>query len=66
VKILLFIDHQPAQYKLSADLAKLLNIQYETRSRIIMGIWQYIKVNKLQDIHDKKTIVNNPQLKAVS
>jgi SWI/SNF-related matrix-associated actin-dependent regulator of chromatin subfamily D len=77
VKLLLYPEHRPAQFKLSPPLAKLLNITTENRTRILMSVWQYIKVtlleafthtlqmNKLHSPEDKKTIINNAQLKEV-
>lgn len=66
-KIILHLDHQPPQYKLSSDLARILGMsgRAETRARILMQVWQYIKVNKLQDPEDRKTIINNPVLKEI-
>jgi SWI/SNF-related matrix-associated actin-dependent regulator of chromatin subfamily D len=48
-KILLYLDHKPPVYKVSPELAKLImpdnRARYEdTRARIVMAIWQYIKV----------------------
>ena len=46
-KIILHLDHQPPQYRLSSDLARILGMsgRAETRACILMQIWQYIKVN---------------------
>jgi len=65
VKVLLWPDHKPSQFKLSPQLSKLLNLHTDTRFRIIMGLWQYIKTNKLQSTEDRKTIINNPPLKEI-
>ena len=43
-KIFLNFDQQPRKYKLSEELADLLGVREETKSGIIMGLWQYIKV----------------------
>mmetsp|Transcript_13173 Transcript_13173/g.18105 ORF Transcript_13173/g.18105 Transcript_13173/m.18105 type:complete len:404 (-) Transcript_13173:13-1224(-) len=64
-KIIVHLDQQPSQFKLSPALSNLLNIHTDTRSRIITALWQYIKSHKLQDPQDRRTIINNPPLKAV-
>lgn len=56
VKILLSLDNAPEKYKVSPDLAKLLDIHTETKPTIIIALWQYIKANKLQDQMDKRMI----------
>lgn len=42
--LILALDYQPSQYKLSNKLAKLLGIHTATKVDIVNGIWQYIKV----------------------
>ncbi len=76
-KILFYLDHKPPIFKLSPKLAATLNVAAETKSRIITLLWQYVRVrfhidaiscsqhNKLQDPDDRKTIINNAQLKEV-
>jgi SWI/SNF-related matrix-associated actin-dependent regulator of chromatin subfamily D len=66
-KIVLHLDHQPPQYKISPELGRILGMKdrAETRARILMQIWQYIKVNKLQDPEDRKTVINNSTLKDI-
>jgi len=75
----LFLEQSPSKVKLSPDLAVLLNLHTETRPRIIMSLWQYIKVplvvisvfltymqaNRLLDANDRKTITNDASLKKV-
>lgn len=42
--LILALDHQPSQYKLSSKLGKLLGIHTASKVDIVNGIWQYIKV----------------------
>lgn len=44
VKIILFLEHSPSKVKLSPMLSTLLGMHTETRPRILMALWQYIKV----------------------
>jgi len=39
------MDYAPHKYKLSEDLANLLDIKLDTKPNVVMALWQYIKVN---------------------
>jgi len=66
VKIILILEQSPSKVKLSPDLSALLGgLHTETRPRIIMSLWQYVKANKLLDPNDRKTIINDAQLKRI-
>ncbi|CAG8517920.1 18231_t:CDS:10 [Acaulospora morrowiae] len=64
-KIYLNIDQQPARYKLSPELSEILDLKEETKSGIIMTLWQYVKHNNLQDAEDKRIINNDARLAEV-
>ncbi|ORX56122.1 SWI/SNF and RSC complex subunit Ssr3 [Piromyces finnis] len=64
-RILIEMDYAPHKYKLSEDLSKLLNIKLDTKTNIIMALWQYIKYHKLQDSDDKRIINNDEELKKI-
>ncbi|XP_064404578.1 SWI/SNF-related matrix-associated actin-dependent regulator of chromatin subfamily D member 1-like [Halichondria panicea] len=57
--ILLLLNHQPVQYKLTSKLARLLGIHTAKRPDIINAVWQYIKSNKLQDPQEREYINND-------
>ena len=58
IKVLIQLDTGLTQkYKLSSQLSTILNRQNETKPQIIMGLWQYIKLHKLQN-HEDRRIVN--------
>jgi len=65
VKIILFLEHSPSKVKLSPLLSTLLGMHTATRPRVLMSLWQYIKANKLLDVHGKKTILNDQNLKTI-
>jgi SWI/SNF-related matrix-associated actin-dependent regulator of chromatin subfamily D len=65
LKILLFLDTQPEKHKLSPALSKLLDMHTETLSSVIMGLWQYIKANRLQDTEDRRIIVCDEKLQQI-
>ncbi|KAG1462065.1 hypothetical protein G6F46_003121 [Rhizopus delemar] len=55
-RIMLHLDHNPQRYKLSPSLSDLLDAKVENKLQIVMGIWNYCKVHKLQDHEDKRII----------
>lgn len=55
-KIILDLDNNPQKFKLSPALADLLDVKLETKPQIVMGIWNYCKNHKLQDVEDKRLI----------
>jgi SWI/SNF-related matrix-associated actin-dependent regulator of chromatin subfamily D len=62
LKILLFLENVPEKHKLSPPLAKLLDTHTDTLSNVIMGLWQYVKRNKLQDGEDRRIMVCDEKL----
>jgi SWI/SNF-related matrix-associated actin-dependent regulator of chromatin subfamily D len=57
--ILLTLNYQPIQYKLTSKLARLLGVHTATRPDIINAVWQYIKTNRLQDPQEREYINND-------
>ena len=54
--ILLVLDHDPPQYKLDPRLARLLGLTCQSRPVIIEHFWQYVKINKLQDVEEHEYV----------
>lgn len=44
-RIILNPDYNPQKYKLNPPLAELLDMKLETKPQIVMGIWNYVKVD---------------------
>lgn len=65
VKILFFLNYPNQEYKLSPMLAEILGINQETRPRILYHMWQYIKINSLQDNENPNIINNNKPLQKI-
>jgi SWI/SNF-related matrix-associated actin-dependent regulator of chromatin subfamily D len=65
LRVLVWPDQGPPRYRLSADLAQLLGMASETRPRVLMALWQYVKLHRLQDPEDRKAIRCNPELARV-
>lgn len=59
-------NEAPDRYRLSPQLAELLDTKEDTRAGIVMGLWEYVRKNKLQDPDERRTINCDPALRAVS
>ncbi|KAJ3215939.1 SWI SNF- matrix-associated actin-dependent regulator of chromatin sub D [Dinochytrium kinnereticum] len=55
-KIFIYLDHSPEKFILSEPLKELLGVGVDSKANIIMSLWQYIKIHKLQDVDDKRFI----------
>ncbi|KAJ5948531.1 hypothetical protein N7454_001838 [Penicillium verhagenii] len=56
VTIGLVRDETPERFKLSKELAEVLDVEEETRSGIVLGIWDYIRAMELQEDEEKRTV----------
>lgn len=66
VTISLVRDETPERYKLSKELAEVLDVEEETRSGIVLGIWDYIRAMGLQEDEEKRLVRCDDRLRAVS
>ncbi|OJJ47580.1 hypothetical protein ASPZODRAFT_151065 [Penicilliopsis zonata CBS 506.65] len=56
ITISLVRDEAPERYKLSKELADILDTEEETRSGIVLGIWDYIRAMDLQEDEEKRQV----------
>lgn len=61
--IRLEMNYVPEKFKLSPALSEVLGIEVETRSRILVAIWHYVKTRKLQIPNDPSFFMCDPPLK---
>ena len=62
IKILFYLAYHIQEFILSPKLSELLGIARGTRPQILYHLWQYIKLNSLQDNENPKIVINNKQL----
>lgn len=65
VTVSLVRDETPERYKLSKELAEVLDVEEETRSGIVLGIWDYIRAMGLQEDEEKRLVRCDDRLRAV-
>lgn len=66
VTVNLVRDETPERYKLSKELAEVLDVEEETRSGIVLGIWDYIRAMELQEDEEKRQVRCDHRLRSVS
>ena len=62
VKILFYLSYHIQEFVLTPKLSEILGITQGTRAQILYHLWQYIKLNSLQDNENPKIVINNKQL----
>ena len=62
IKILFYLSYHIQEFVLDPKLAELLGISQATRPQILYHLWQYIKLNSLQDNENPKIVINNKPL----
>ncbi|KAF2812638.1 uncharacterized protein BDZ99DRAFT_474776 [Mytilinidion resinicola] len=55
----------PERYRLSKPLAELLDTDEEDRAGVIMGIWEYVKSQGLQEDDDNRKIICDDRLREI-
>lgn len=65
VTINLYLDEQPERFKLSPQLAWMLDMDTATRADVVQGVWDYARLFKLTDHDDERRITCDETLKAL-
>ncbi|KAJ5083712.1 hypothetical protein N7456_013139 [Penicillium angulare] len=65
VTVSLVQDEAQERFKLSKELAEVLDVEEETRSGIVLGIWDYIQAMDLQEDEEKRTVRCDHRLRSI-
>lgn len=65
ITVSLVRDETPERYKLNKDLAEILEVEEESRSGVILGVWDYVRTMGLQEDHEKRQVRCDHRLKKV-
>ncbi|CAI2365243.1 unnamed protein product [Moneuplotes crassus] len=65
ISIKFFKEYSPKEFMLSEKLSKLIDIQQGSIITIVYALWQYIKLNRLQDRDNRKIINCNKEMEEV-
>ncbi|KAJ7585081.1 SWI/SNF complex 60 kDa subunit [Mycena floridula] len=56
IRVVLYLEHFPEQYKIHPDLGDILGVKEDSRLGVIQTLWNYIKIQGLQDKVDRRLI----------
>lgn len=62
VTIVLRLAASPETFRLAPGLATVLALETGSRPEVVLALWQYIKLHKLQESDEKKQILNDRAL----
>ncbi|KNE56504.1 hypothetical protein AMAG_02306 [Allomyces macrogynus ATCC 38327] len=65
VKIVIRLDYGQDKFKLSKELARVLGFDLMSKSEVVLGLWQYIKQQKLLDQDDKRVVNCDDSLRQI-
>ncbi|KAF8346600.1 SWI/SNF complex 60 kDa subunit [Amanita rubescens] len=62
IRVIMYLEHFPEQYKLLPELASVLGIKEESRVGVVQALWNYIKLHSLQEKADRRVIKADEKL----
>ncbi|PFH47618.1 hypothetical protein AMATHDRAFT_67415 [Amanita thiersii Skay4041] len=62
IRVVMYLEHFPEQYKVLPDLANVLGVKEDSRIGVIQALWNYIKLNNLQDKVDRRLVKSDERL----
>ncbi|KJA22667.1 hypothetical protein HYPSUDRAFT_201995 [Hypholoma sublateritium FD-334 SS-4] len=65
IRVIMYLDHFPDQYKVLPELGSVLGIKEESRIGVIQTLWNYIKLQGLQDKVDRRIIRADDKLRPI-
>ncbi|KAK7677179.1 hypothetical protein QCA50_019888 [Cerrena zonata] len=65
IRVVIHLEQQPEVYKVTPELLSVIGVKEETRVGIQQAVWNYIKLENLQDKVDRKMIHADAKLKPI-
>ncbi|KAI5118709.1 hypothetical protein M0805_004509 [Coniferiporia weirii] len=65
VRVTMYLEHSPDQFKVHPELSAILDVKEESHMGVIAALWNYIKMNNLQDKVDRRLIRLDDKLKSL-
>ncbi|KAF8882811.1 SWI/SNF complex protein [Infundibulicybe gibba] len=65
IRVVMYLEHFPEQYKVQPELGSILGIKEDSRIGVIQALWNYIKIQGLQDKVDRRMIRADEHLKPI-
>lgn len=65
VRVMIYLEHYPDNFKVQPLLGSILDVKEDSRLGIVTALWNYIKINNLQDKVDRRIIRLDEKLRSV-
>ncbi|KIK18232.1 hypothetical protein PISMIDRAFT_632311 [Pisolithus microcarpus 441] len=65
IRVIIHLEQNPEQYKINPELGNVLAIKEESQIGVIQTLWNYIKINGLQDKVDRRRIKADDHLRPI-
>ncbi|KAJ7623357.1 SWI/SNF complex 60 kDa subunit [Roridomyces roridus] len=65
VRLVMYLEHYPEQFRVIPELGNILGIKEDSRIGIIQALWNYIKIQGLQDKADRRLVRADDKLRAI-
>jgi len=65
ISIIMYLENFPEQYKVLPELSNVLGIKEESRLGVVQTLWNYIKLQGLQDKVDRRLIRADDKLRPI-
>ncbi|KAF8637155.1 hypothetical protein AX17_003059 [Amanita inopinata Kibby_2008] len=62
IRVVMYLEHFPEQYKVLPELGNILGIKEESRIGVIQALWNYVKLQNLQDKADRRQVKADEKL----
>ncbi|KAJ6581302.1 SWI/SNF complex 60 kDa subunit [Mycena capillaripes] len=65
VRLIMYLEHYPEQFRVIPELGNVLGIKEESRIGVIQALWNYIKIQGLQDKVDRRLVRADEKLRPI-
>ncbi|KAI0750937.1 SWI/SNF complex 60 kDa subunit [Daedaleopsis nitida] len=65
IRIVMHLEQQPEQYRVHPDLGNVLGMKEDSRTGVIHALWNYIKLQNLQDKQDRRIVRADARLRPI-
>ncbi|KAJ7065926.1 SWI/SNF complex 60 kDa subunit [Mycena belliarum] len=65
VRLIMYLEHYPEQFRVIPELGNILGIKEDSRIGVIQALWNYIKIQGLQDKVDRRLVRADDKLRSI-
>ncbi|KAJ3486052.1 hypothetical protein NLI96_g4515 [Meripilus lineatus] len=65
IRVMMYLEQHPEQLRVHPDLGNIIGVKEESRTGVVQALWNYIKVQGLQDKVDRKMIKADAALRPI-